>query len=202
MKMVLKFEDYIKEGFMSKTYDRLKNGENRSEDKTKFTEWLRKAKINEVRIGDTIWLDVPFGEMNGDVLATGDFLTAQEVKDLDESLPKGYRIAKYRDFSDLFKNSTDTRTVMCRVGTIRVSVFKYNDQELKFPHTGFLYKGEICKDGITYPRYYFFSKDHVFYSDICMSSAYVSLRRVSLEDTHALPVRIIKESVEDDGTEV
>lgn len=29
--MVLKFEDYIKEGFMSKTYDRLKSGEKRME---------------------------------------------------------------------------------------------------------------------------------------------------------------------------
>lgn len=192
--MVLKYEDYIKEGFINKTLKRVRTGGSRVENQTRFTKWLQSAKYEQIYMGDKIWLSVPFGELNGDKIASGEYLTPEEVREIYDLLPEGYRIATNKDFNDLFKICHDVKKVFYKTRGIHVIRFNNHGNILEIPVSGFELYGEIHKD-VLYPQYHYIDEksNDTRYCTISASDRYVDVRGVPLNDPHGLPIRIIKD---------
>lgn len=186
----------LTEGLINKTLKRVRTGEKRTEDVNKFDRWLKSAKYDEVKIGDRVWLSVAFGEMDGNELASGEYLTPAEVMDLKESLPDGYRIANTKDFESLFRfcDKNAATIITYKSQGVKAHVFKCGDSALKLPIVGFECDGEIDKLYALYPQYYYVSENHgVCYVTVPPTPS-CSVRRVNIEaERHALPIRIIKE---------
>ena len=95
--MIPKFEDFLKEGFLSKTYDRYRTGEDRLEDKI----ITNISKFKEIDMGfPFVFADIDL-EVNGN-----DKFTWDEIMQYQEQINKtGWRMVGWCEFRDNFMKS-------------------------------------------------------------------------------------------------
>ena len=88
--MVKKFEEFINEGFLSKTYDRYRTGERRIEDRTVVDRFMDYITTIE-------WVDMS----SGFLYAKYDFpemLCVEDIIEIQKKLPKDIYMAGYKEY--------------------------------------------------------------------------------------------------------